>query len=183
MRVIIMGPPGAGKGTQSVRLKDYLRVPHLSTGEMLRDAAAAGTELGRQAASFFEAGKLVPDSVVEGIVAARLAEPDCRNGCLLDGFPRTVGQAQTLDRMLADQGVQIDRVVTLEISQQELLSRLALRGRVDDSEHSIRQRLTEYERLTEPVIEHYGAQNLVRTINGEGTADEVFARIKAAVDR
>src|SRR3972149_928444 len=114
MRIVLVGPPGAGKGTQAQRLRDYLGVAHLSTGEMFRGAHQAGTALGRQAAKYFEAGKLVPDDVVVGIVVDRLSEADCANGCVFDGFPRTEAQAEALDAMLAERGMPVDLAIAGE---------------------------------------------------------------------
>jgi len=182
MRIVLLGPPGAGKGTQAQRLKDYLGVAHLSTGEMLRDAHRAGTSLGRQAATFFEAGRLVPDDVVVGIVAERLEEADCESGCVFDGFPRTEAQAQALDGLLAQRSMPLDLVLAIQIPDQEVFRRLAARGRVDDQQSTIRERMDHYRRLTEPLLEYYEQQGALRRIDGTGSPDEVFQRIRRAVD-
>ena len=182
MRVIFLGPPGAGKGTQAQRLKDYLGVAHLSTGEMLRDAGHAGTPLGKQAARYMQAGQLVPDDVVVGIVVNRLEEQDCAQGCLFDGFPRTVPQAKALDETLSEHGIPLDLVLALDVPESRLVERLLSRGRPDDTQHTIRERFRQYTRLTEPLLAYYRERGILRTIDGEGTPDEVFARIKDAVD-
>jgi adenylate kinase len=179
---VFLGPPGAGKGTQAQRLKDYLRVAHLSTGEMLRDAGRAGTPLGTKAVCYMQAGQLVPDEVVVGIVIDRLEQQDCVHGCLFDGFPRTVPQAKALDETLSEHNMPLDLVLALEVPEERLVERLLARGRMDDNQRTIRERFRQYTRLTEPLLNYYRQQGILRSIDGEGTADEVFARIKNAVD-
>ena len=182
MRIVFIGPPGAGKGTQAVRLKQHLDIAHLSTGDMLREAATAGTQLGQQAQQFMNDGKLVPDEVVVGIVVERLAQPDCQRGCLFDGFPRTVPQAETLDGVLAEQDIPLDMVLELQVADELLFERLASRGRADDNEETIRERLRQYTRLTTPLLDYYRGRGIVRSVDGEGTPDEVFDRIRQTVD-
>jgi adenylate kinase len=182
MRIVYLGPPGAGKGTQAQRLKDYLGITHLSTGDMLREAHQAGTELGKQAASYFHLGKLVPDEVVVGIVAERLAQPDCADGCLFDGFPRTVTQAKVLDAMLAERGMPLDVVVALDIPHEVVFKRLATRGRPDDAVATVRERLEQYHSLTEPLADYYAGQGILRRVDGTGAPEEVFERIKRIVE-
>ncbi|HVT26761.1 MAG TPA: adenylate kinase [Lacipirellulaceae bacterium] len=181
MRIVFLGPPGAGKGTQAQRLKDYLHIAHLSTGDMLREADEAGTKLGREAARYMNAGKLVPDDVVVGIVGERLAGEDCKQGCLFDGFPRTVPQAEDLDRMLAERHIPLDLVLALDVSEPQLIDRLLSRGRADDDRETIRERFRQYNRLTQPLLDYYRDRGLLHQIDAEGTPDEVFARVRDAV--
>ena len=182
MHIVFLGPPGAGKGTQTLRLKDYLKIAHLSTGEMLRQAKEAGTELGSEAAHYMKAGKLVPDDLVVRIVADRLKDEDCNPGCLFDGFPRTVPQAEALDRMLAERSTPLDLVLALNVSEPQLIERLLARGRSDDERETIRVRLRQYNRLTQPLVDYYQKRKMLRQIDAEATPDEVFSRIREAVD-
>ena len=182
MRIVFVGPPGAGKGTQAQRLKEHLGVPHLSTGEMLREAQRASTSLGREAAQFFESGKLVPDDVVLGIVVERLVEDDCHRGCLFDGFPRTVSQAKALDALLAENQMPLDLVIALQIPDDVVHQRLASRGRVDDAAETVRERLHQYRESTEPLLDYYRRQGVLRAVDGTGTPNEVFDRIRGIVD-
>ena len=182
MRIVFIGPPGSGKGTQAQRLKDHLGIAHLSTGEMLRDADLAGTELGRQAAEYMDAGKLAPDDVVLGVVVERLLSPDCAKGCLFDGFPRTVSQAKALDQLLAERDMPLDLAIALDVSEDRLKRRLLARGRRDDNEATIAERFRHYRKLTQPLVEYYRGRGILREVNGEGTPNEVFARVKQAVE-
>jgi adenylate kinase len=182
MRIVFLGPPGAGKGTQAKRLKDYLHICHLSTGEMLRGADEAGSKLGREAASHMNAGKLVPDEVVVGIVSDRISEKDCALGCLFDGFPRTVPQAEALDRMLNDRGMPLQLVLALDVSEPQLVDRLLARGRPDDDRETIRERFRQYHQWAEPLLDYYRRKGILRQIDASGTPDEVFTKVRSAVD-
>jgi len=181
MRIVFLGPPGSGKGTQAQRLKDQLGFVHLSTGDMLRDARQAQTPLGIRAAEFSEAGKLVPDDVVVGIVADRLDQADCENGCLFDGFPRTLSQAEALDELLAERNMPLELVLTLRVPDKLIFERLAERGRSDDKPETIRERLRQYSALTSPLLDYYRKRGILRLIDGVGTKDEVFSRVQQAV--
>ncbi len=182
MRLVFIGPPGVGKGTQSERLVRHLGIIHLSTGEMLRSACAEQTELGKQADRYMDSGELVPDELMLDLVSERLTADDCRQGYLLDGFPRTLGQAKALDTILDSRGTPLDLVLELTADADELIRRLAARGRKDDQPEIVRRRLEEYERQTAPLSEYYSRRNLLRTVDGRGTPDEVFQRVKAVID-
>jgi len=182
MRIVFLGPPGAGKGTQAQRLKDYLHICHLSTGEMLRGAGEAGSKLGLEAATHMNAGKLVPDEVVVGIVSDRLSDKDCALGCLFDGFPRTVPQAENLDRMLNDRGMPLNLVLALDVSEPQLIDRLLARGRPDDDPDTIRERFRQYHQWADALLDYYRRRVILRQIDASGTPDEVFAKVRDAVD-
>ncbi|HMP05498.1 MAG TPA: adenylate kinase [Lacipirellulaceae bacterium] len=181
MQIVFLGPPGAGKGTQAVRVAQRLGAPHLSTGEMLRDALRSQSDLGRQAAEHINAGRLVPDALVDALVEQRLAQPDCRSGFVLDGFPRTLEQAEYLDGLLARRDAALDAVVELEVPEQELLIRLSRRGREDDLEQVVRERLRQYDELTQPLVDYYRRRGVLREVPGEGSLEDVFARIMQAL--
>lgn len=182
MRIVFLGPPGSGKGTQAQRLKDYLQIVHLSTGEMLRQAHEAGTTLGIEAARFMNAGQLVPDDMVVRIVADRIRENDCQRGCLFDGFPRTVPQAQALDQLLTQRGTPLNLVIALEVSEPLLVERLLARGRADDDQQTIRERFRQYSRQTQPLLDYYASRGVLARIVAEGCPDDVFEQIRAAVE-
>jgi adenylate kinase len=183
--LLLLGAPGAGKGTQAVRLAGRLGVPHVSTGDLLRAAVAAGTPLGREARAFMDRGELVPDAVVIGVAAERIGRPDAKTGFVLDGFPRTVAQAEALERELARLGTKLDLCLLLEADEEALVARLvrraAIEGRSDDNEATIRKRMSVYREQTEPLIVWYRRKGVLRGLNGMGTIDEVAARIEEAL--
>jgi adenylate kinase len=181
MRIILIGPPGAGKGTQCQKLVELLGVPHLSTGEMLRTAVRAGTPEGVQAARFMSQGQLVPDSIIVGMVSRRLEAADCRKGCLLDGFPRTLPQAATLDEILERRAMSVDGVIELAVPRDELVRRMLARKREDDDPGVFAKRIASFEAQTAPLLDYYARQGKLASIDGLGTAEEIFARVKAAV--
>jgi adenylate kinase len=183
MRIIFLGPPGVGKGTQSQRLANYLHIPQISTGEMIRKAIADQTPIGLLSESFIRTGKLVPDPVIVKMLGERLANDDCRPGFLLDGFPRTIGQATVLDEYLRDQHAPLSAAISLSVDREEIVRRLAGRNRDDDKPEVIRERLMGYERDTAPLLSFYEAHNALNIIDGMGTPDEVTARINAVVDK
>lgn len=183
MRIILIGPPGAGKGTQCQKLLDYLRVPHLSTGEMLRAAIKAGTPEGTQAKEYMDHGQLVPDPLVLGMVTRRLESPDCRTGCLLDGFPRTLPQAEMLDDLLERRAMSVDGVIELAVPRDELVRRMLARKRADDNPEIFRKRIASFEVQTAPLLDYYSKQGKLVSIDGLGTTEEIFSRVREAVDR
>ena len=183
MRIVFIGPPGVGKGTQSARLVKYLNVPHLSTGDMLRQACQDKSDLGLLSQQFMTQGKLVPDPIVLQLIARRLAEPNSQGGFLLDGFPRTLGQAQELDRFLRERDTPLTAAIELQVDTDELAKRLAGRGREDDRPEIVRKRLEEYARQTSPLSDYYRRTGQLYTLYGGGTTDEVFNRIRTVVDQ
>jgi adenylate kinase len=178
MRIIFIGPPGAGKGTQAARIVAENRLAHLSTGDMLRAARDAKTEIGLKADRYMSAGHLVPDEIILGIIGRRLEQPDCRPGYLLDGFPRTIAQAEALDQLLAAKGTPLSVVLELRVPEEELFRRLAGRGRTDDAPEVIRQRLVAYRDQTEPLLAYYAPSSRLKTIDGLGTVEEIYSRIQ-----
>lgn len=179
MRAILLGPPGAGKGTQAVRVCAAHGLRHLSTGDLLRAAVKAGTPTGRRAQGFMDRGELVPDDVVFALLRAELTAPAAARGFLLDGFPRNVAQARTLDGALGAAG--IERVVHLRLDDEEIVRRLLQRGRPDDTEPVIRNRLRVYREETAPLIRHYEERRLLTTIDASGTVDQVADRLAGAL--
>ena len=179
LRLILLGPPGAGKGTQAARLATELGIPHISTGVILRDAARAGTELGRKAKEIMDRGQLVGDDVMLGIIRERLAEDDCGSGFILDGFPRTIPQAEGLDALLGEVKTPPLAVANLELDEDELRRRIAGRRgedrRSDDSEETMLSRFHVYQEQTAPLLDYYRGR--VSAIDGRGTIDEVFERL------
>ncbi len=187
MRLVLLGPPGAGKGTQATRLAEKHEIPQLSTGDMLRAAVRAGTPIGRQTKAAMDAGELVSDEIVVGIVAERIAEPDCRNGFILDGFPRTVAQARALDRMLTEKRMELDAVIELKVDESVLLARIEKRAaemraagqtvRADDNPESLRIRLEAYKAQTAPVSDYYSRVGELEVDDGMRSIEEVAAEI------
>jgi adenylate kinase len=184
-RLVLLGPPGAGKGTQAARLAERLQVPAVSTGDIFRRNVSEGTELGVTAKSYMDAGEYVPDSVTNAMVADRLAEPDATGGFLLDGYPRTADQVSELDRMLTAQGTALDHVVEITADTDEVVTRLLKRsqeqGRSDDTEDVVRHRLDVYAEQTAPLAAIYEARGLLVRVDGMGPMDEVTARLLAAI--
>ncbi|MET8871579.1 adenylate kinase [Nocardia sp. NPDC004604] len=179
MRLVLLGPPGAGKGTQADLLSDKLGVPHISTGDLFRTNISAQTPLGREAQKYINAGDLVPSDVTNRMVEARVAEPDAANGFVLDGYPRTVDQADALEKILADMDKKLDAVLCFVVPEETVVSRMMARGRADDNEDVIRNRLRVYREETEPLLEHY--DGLVVSVDGVGEIDEVNARALRAL--
>lgn len=187
MLIVFIGPPGAGKGTQSKRLLEYLGIPHLSTGELLRAAKSQQTPLGVLAAQFVDRGQLAPDPLVLSLVGECLDQPEFAKGCLFDGFPRTLQQARSLDVTLENRKTPLDIVIELKADETELISRMLRRAaaerRADDNPQTITQRMEVYKRQTFPLLDYYSKQGLLVSIDAMGSADEVFDRIKVQLDR
>jgi adenylate kinase len=214
VRIAFLGPPGAGKGTQARDLARAWSVPHIATGDMLREAVAAGTALGREAKAYMDRGALVPDDVIIAMIAERLRDPDARSGFLLDGFPRTIPQAEGLERLLKDIGQPLERVIYFDVAEPELVRRLTgrrvcrgcghsfhvvsnpprregvcdacggeLYQRVDDSESTVRNRLSVYRTQTAPLLEWYAARGLLVTVEGEGPIADVARRLQDVARR
>ncbi len=186
MRIVLVGPPASGKGTQAGRIVDRFGGVHIATGDILRSNAERGTELGRTASRYMERGDLVPDEVIIGMVLERMGEGDCAGGFVLDGFPRTVNQAEALERRLEELGCPLDAVVSLAVGEAELRRRLAGRAEEedraeDDDEDAIRRRLELFDRETEPLLDFYERRGLLVRVEAEGGPDEVAERIATAL--
>ncbi|HMA98762.1 MAG TPA: adenylate kinase [Wenzhouxiangella sp.] len=185
MRIVLLGPPGSGKGTQAARLKDHLKVPHISTGDLLRAAVKAGTPLGLQAKAAMDAGELVSDELMLGLIEERLGQPDIANGYILDGYPRNLAQAEALDGVLARIGQAVDKAVALTVDEEQIVRRLAKRaaeeGRSDDTEAVVRNRLSVYRQQTAPVTGYYGERGLLIEVDGMGEIGEVTDRLLDAI--
>lgn len=185
LNLILLGPPGAGKGTQGHLLSERYNIPEISTGGILRAAVQQGTALGQEAKRYMDSGTLVPDEVIIDIVRERLCQDDTKAGFLLDGFPRTVTQAEALSQLSEAQSRSIEHVISIEVPEQELLQRLAgrreIEGRHDDAAEAVRHRLEVYRRETAPLINYYRQRGLLRSIPGVGTVDEIFQRITAVL--
>jgi adenylate kinase len=188
MKLILLGPPGAGKGTQAKRLEERFGLAQLSTGDMLRAAVAAKTEVGKKAEAIMARGELVPDEVVVGIIADRIEKPDCAKGYILDGFPRNVTQAEALDKMLAGKGTKLDAVVELAVNDGILLSRIETRAsetvggpRADDNADALKKRLKVYHEQTAPLIAYYSKKGALKSVDGMMDIDDVTRQLEAVL--
>ena len=181
MRVVLLGPPGAGKGTQARKLAEKLGIPQISTGELFRQNIKEGTELGLEAKRYLDAGDLVPSELTNKLVEERISQPDAAEGFILDGYPRSVDQAKALQRMLEARDAKINAVLEFQVCEEELLKRLKDRGRADDTEEVIHNRMNVYRDETAPLLEYY--RNVLKPVDAVGSFDEVFARAVAALGR
>ena len=189
MKLIFLGPPGAGKGTQAARIEAAYEIPQLSTGDMLRAAVAAGTDIGKHAKDIMARGDLVPDEVVVSIISERIQAADCANGFILDGFPRNVSQARELDGVLVEKSIDLDAVIELAVDPEILIARILKRAqettggpRDDDTEEALQHRLRVYEEQTAPVADFYAEKGILRTLDGMQEIDEVTQQIRSALD-
>ena len=188
MIIILLGPPGAGKGTQCERLVERYKIVQLSTGEMLRSAVQQGTEMGLKAKEVMDRGELVSDDIVVGIIADRIEEPDCENGFILDGFPRTVAQAETLEAMLAKKGLSLDHVISIEVDEQALFARIEKRAtetggaRSDDNAETLKKRLAVYHEQTAPIVPYYRDKGMLETVDGMQDIEAVSRDLYAILD-
>jgi adenylate kinase len=190
MYLILFGPPGAGKGTQAKILQEEWGLPQLSTGDMLRAAIAAGSELGKRCKMIMDRGELVPDEVVVGIIAERLDRPDCAKGAVFDGFPRTIAQAEALDKLLAGRASKIDAVIELRVDDEAMIGRMETRvkenpgaARADDTPETLKKRLVVYHQNTAPLLDYYRAQGKLKTIDGMAPIPQVALAIRAVLTR
>jgi adenylate kinase len=187
VRIVLLGPHGAGKGTQAARIAERYAVSHISTGDILRENVKGGTELGLGARRYMDRGELVPDNVVNGMIADRLSQPDTKAGWLLDGYPRTLPQAEVFEQLLDEWGTPMDAVLHLSVPEEELdrriRARAELQGRSDDTGEAVRRRLEEYVKKTAPLEGFYRERDLFCTVDGVGSIDEVTARMFAALEK
>ena len=183
MRIVLLGPPGSGKGTQAGLLVKQLGIPHISTGALLRDAAGRGTELGLQAKALTDKGELVPDNVISGMLEERLKHEDVAKGFILDGYPRNLAQASALDILLKRLNQPVEEAILIDINAEQILKRIAKRaqeeGRADDTEETVRNRLRVYAEQTAPVADYYAERGLLTRVLGDGGVDEIFQRLRS----
>ena len=186
MRIVILGAPGSGKGTQAKLLVEQMRIPHISTGSLLRNAAKKGTELGLKAKSIIDRGELVPDDIMAGIIEERLSRDDVADGYILDGYPRNLAQAKSLDAMLERMGKPTDEVIHIDVDPEQIIKRLArratLEGRVDDAEKTVRNRMRVYAEQTAPVADYYAGRGMLTRVLGDGSKEEIVQRILSVLN-
>jgi adenylate kinase len=193
MRIVLLGPPGAGKGTQAKRITDAYKIPHLSTGDMLRAAASAETNIGKKVKETMASGKLAPDPLALAAVIERIAQSDARHGFVLDGFPRTISQAVTFDDLLHTEGVELDYVIELHVDEEVLLDRIVIRAReavqaggavrADDNHEALKVRLHAYREQTAPLVDYYRSRNVLKSVDGLQPVDAVTEQIFQAMER
>ena len=183
MYILILGAPGSGKGTQGQILAERLGLPKITTGDLIRTAMKESTPLGVEAKKYYDEGKLVPDSVILGLIKDELARPEAKEGAILDGFPRTAAQAELVDRTLAERGQRLNHILLLDVTEDELVRRMAQRGRTDDTPAAIANRQNVYQRDTAPLIAHYGQRGIVHRVPGTGTVEEISEDIKRIIGR
>lgn len=177
-KLLFLGPPGAGKGTQAKLLADDRHIPHISTGDMLREATAQGTPLGVQAKSYMDKGELLPDSLILDMVRDRLNQPDAANGWILDGFPRTLSQAEFLDKLLQEMNQVYNCAINLDVPDDVIVTRMLARGRADDNEETIRRRLQVYREQTQPLIDFYSKKESLISVDGDRPVSEITAHLQ-----
>ena len=185
MRIVLLGAPGSGKGTQAALLVAELKVPHISTGELLRSAVRSGSELGQQAKALMDEGELISDDIMLGLIKERLTRDDVEEGFILDGYPRNVAQARDLDEFLGSIGRPVDEALQIDVDIEGVIARIAKRaaeeGRSDDGEETVRHRMEVYAEQTAPVVDYYARQGILSRVLGDGTIDEVFQRIRGVL--